>query len=111
MIEIHTTNYCAPIHCIICGTANKDIRNNIKPCPHLVYFGMDDCIEFSVGESILNTMDSEEWEQHEITFEKLKKTLDDEHLCVHVDIPGPPIASYCVIYNLHNIMNTPEGDF
>ena len=111
MIEIHTTNYCAPIHCIICGSANKDIRKNIKPGPHLVDFGMDDCIEFSVGESILNTMDSEEWEQHEITFEKLKKTLDDEHLCVHVDIPGPPIASYCIIYNLHNIMNTPEGDF
>ena len=102
MIEIHTTNYDTSIHCIICGTVNKDFRNNINPCPHLVYFGMDDDIEFSVGESILNTMDSEEWKQHEITFEQLKKTLDDEHLCIHVDIPGPPIATHCIIYNLHS---------
>jgi hypothetical protein len=26
--------------------------------------------------------------------------LDDEHLCVHVDIPAPSFATYCIIYNL-----------
>ena len=100
MMEIHTTNYGTPIHCIICGTQNICCRGNVTPCAHLVYFGMDEGIEFSVAESILNQMDCEEWEQHEIQFEHLKKTLDDEHLCVHVDIPAPSFATYCIIYNL-----------
>ena len=112
MIEIHTTNYDTQIHCIICGTVNTDLYHKINSCLHLVYFRIIANIEFSgVGESILITMDSEQWKQHEIRFEQLKKTLDDEHLCIHVDFPGPPITTQCIIYNLHNITNTPEGDF
>ena len=101
MIEIHTTNYDAPIYCTVCGTQTTDAKGSVVECPHLVYLGHDDGVEFSIYGDVEEPEDDDEWSQYDSQINEFKKTLDDKHLCVHVDIPAPSFASYCIIYNLN----------
>ena len=109
MIEIHTTNYDTPIHCVICGTQTTDAKGSVKKCPHLVYLGMDEGVEFSIYGDVEESEDDYEWKQYDAQLNEFRKKLDDQHLCIHVDVPAPSFATYCIIYNLCNIENTPEG--
>ena len=109
MIEIHTTIYDTPIHCIICGTQTTDAKGSVKKCSHLVYLGTDDGVEFSIYDDVDDPEDDDEWNQYDAQLKEFEKKLDDEHLCIHVDVPAPSFATYCIIYNLCNIGNTPEG--
>jgi len=109
MIEIHTTIYDTPIHCVICGTQTTDAKGSVKKCPHLVYLGHDDGVEFSIYDDVEDPEDDDEWNQYDAQLNEFRKKLDDEHLCIHVDVPAPSFATYGIIYNLCNIGNTPEG--
>ena len=109
MIEIHTTIYDTPIHCIICGTQTTDAKGSVKKCPHLVYLGTDDGVEFLIYDDVEEPEDDDEWNQYDAQLKEFEKKLGDEHLCIHVDVPAPSFATYCIIYNLCNIGNTPEG--
>jgi len=100
MIEIHTTNYDTPIYCAVCGTQTTDAKGSVVQCPHLVYLGHDEGAEFSIYEDVEEPEDGNEWIQYDSQLKEFRKTLDDEHLCVHVDIPAPSGATYCIIYNL-----------
>ena len=107
MIEIHTTNYDVPIYCTACGTKTTDAKGSVVECPHLVYLGHDEGVEFSIYDDIEEPEDDDEWIQYDSQLKEFRKTLDDEHLCVHVDIPAPSFATYCIIYNLNaNILDT-----
>jgi hypothetical protein len=107
MIEIHTTNYDIPIYCTVCGTQTTDAKGSVIECPHLVYLGMDEGVEFSIYDDVKEPEDDDEWIQYDAQLNEFKKTLDDEHLCIHVDIPAPSGATYCIIYNLNaNIKDT-----
>ena len=107
MIEIHTTNYDAPIYCTACGTQTTDAKGSVVECQHLVYLGHNEGVEFSIYDDIEEPEDDDEWIRYDSQLKELKKTLDDEHLCVHVDIPAPSFATYCIIYNLNvNIKDT-----
>ena len=101
MIEIHTTNYRNPIYCTVCGTQTTDAKGSVVKCPHLVYLGMDGGVEFSIYDDVQEPEDDDEWIQYDSQLKEFRKTLDDKHLCVHVDIPAPSFASYCIIYNLN----------
>lgn len=101
MIEIHTTNYDTPIYCTMCGTQTTDAKGSVVECPHLVYLGHGDGVEFSICTSVEEPEDDDEWEQYEAQLKEFRKTLDDEHLCIHVDVPAPSFATYCIIYNLN----------
>ena len=100
MIEIHTTNYDTPIYCAVCGTQTTDAKGSVVQCPHLVYLGHDEGAEFSIYDDVEEPEDDDEWIQYDSQLNEFRKTLDDEHLCVHVDIPAPSFATYCIIYNL-----------
>ena len=99
MIEIHTTNNDI-IYCMICGTQTTDGKGSVVQCPHLVYLGHDEGAEFSIYDDVEEPEDDDEWIQYDSQLNEFRKTLDDEHLCVHVDIPAPSFATYCIIYNL-----------
>jgi hypothetical protein len=101
MIEIHTTNYDAPIYCTACGTQTTDAKGSVVECPHLAYLGHDEGVEFSIYDDVEEPEDDDEWIQYDSQLNEFRKTLDDKHLCVHVDIPAPSFASYCIIYNLN----------
>ena len=107
MIEIHTTNYDTPIYCTMCGTQTTDAKGSVVECPHLVYLGHGDGVEFSICTSVEEPEDDDEWEQYDAQLNEFRKELDDEHLCIHVYIPGPSFATHCIIYNLNaNIKDT-----
>jgi hypothetical protein len=107
MIEIHTTNYDIPIYCTVCGTQTTDAKGSVIECTHLVYMGMDEGVVFSIYDNVEEPEDDDEWEQYDSQLKEFRKTLDDEHLCIHVDIPAPSFATYCIIYNLNaNIKDT-----
>ena len=107
MIEIHTTSYDAPIYCTACGTQTTDAKGSVVECPHLVYLGHNEGVEFSIYDDIEEPEDDDEWIQYDSQLKEFRKTLDDEHLCIHVDIPAPSFATYCIIYNLNaNIIDT-----
>ena len=99
MIEIHTTNYDTPIYCTVCGMQTTDGKGSVVQCPHLVYLGHDEGAEFSIYDDVEEPEDGNEWIQYDSQLNEFRKTLDDEHLCVHVDIPAPSFATYCIIYN------------
>mgnify|MGYP000639611887 FL=1 len=99
MIEIRTTNNDI-IYCMICGTQTTDGKGSVVQCPHLVYLGHDEGAEFSIYDDVKEPEDDDEWIQYDSQLNEFRKTLDDEHLCVHVDIPAPSGATYCIIYNL-----------
>ena len=100
MIEIHRTNYDDPIYCTVCGTQTTDAKGSVVECPHLVYLGHDEGVEFSIYDDVKEPED-DEWIQYDSQLNEFRKTLDDKHLCVHVGIPAPSFASYCIIYNLN----------
>ena len=111
MMEIHTTNYGTPIHCAVCGTQTTDAKGSVVQCPHLVYLGMDEGVEFSIYDDVEEPEDDDEWIQYDSQLNEFRKTLDDEHLCVHVDIPAPSFATYCIIYNLSvDVKDTPDQE-
>ena len=100
MIEIETTNYRSPIHCVMCGTQTTDAQGSVVKCPHLVYLGMDEGAEFSIYESVEEPEDDDEWVEYDAQLNEFRKKLDDEHLCIHITIPAPSGATYSIIYNL-----------
>ena len=107
MQEIYTSNYETPIYCTICGTQTTDAKGSVIECTHLVYMGMDEGVVFSIYDNVEEPEDDDEWEQYDSQLKEFRKTLDDEHLCIHVDIPAPSFATYCIIYNLNaNIKDT-----
>ena len=107
MIEIHTTNYSSKFFCPICGTETTDAKGSVVKCDHLVFLGTDEGIEFSIYNAVEEPEDDDEWIQYDAQLNEFRKKLDDEHLCIHVDIPAPSGASYCIIYNLNaNIKDT-----
>jgi len=107
MIEINTTNYETPIYCTICGTQTTDAKGSVIECPHLVYLGMNEGVEFSIYDDVEEPEDDDEWEQYDSQLNEFRKELDDEHLCIHVVIPAPSGATYSIIYNLNaNIKDT-----
>ena len=69
MIEIHTTNYDI-IYCMICGTQTTDGKGSVVQCPHLVYLGHDEGVEFSIYDDVEEPEDAEEWMQYD---EQLKE--------------------------------------
>ena len=108
MIEIHTTNYHTPIHCIICGTQTTDAEGSVVSCSHLVFLGMVEGVEFSIYDNV-DEDDEEEYEcQYDAQLNEFRKELDDEHLCIHVDVPAPSFATYCIIYNTHKITKSTD---
>ena len=107
MREIYTSNYETPIYCTICGTQTTDAKGSVIECTHLVYLGMDEGVEFSIYDNVEEPEDDDEWEQYDAQLNEFRKELDDEHLCIHVYIPGPSFATHCIIYNLNaNIQDT-----
>ena len=108
MIELHTTNYDSLIHCMICGTQTTDAKGSVKKCPHLVYWGMDEGVEFSIYGDVEESKDDYEWKQYDAQLNEFRKKLDGQHLCIHVDVPAPSFATYCIIYNLGHIRNAPK---
>ena len=100
MKEIETTNYGSPIYCMMCGTQTTDAQGSVVKCPHLVYLGMGEGVEFSIYESVEEPEDDDEWVEYDAQLDEFRKNLDDEHLCIHVTIPAPSGATFSVIYNL-----------
>ena len=107
MIEIHTTNYDI-IYCMICGTQTTDGKGSVVKCPHLVYLGHDEGVEFSIYDDVEEPEDAEEWVQYDEQLKEFRKKLDDEHLCIHVDTPAPSFATYCIIYNFQKISKSTD---
>ena len=105
MIEIHTTNYDTPIHCIQCGKqtvssiSNFVNKGSISPCPHLVYLGKgggfdEDRPEYCKFYDELIQVCSNDYLQ------TLQKTLNDEHICLNTTCSDSHQPKYFVIYNL-----------
>ena len=107
MIEIHTTNYSSKFFCPICGMETTDAKGSVVKCDHLVFLGTDEGVEFSIYDDVEEPEDDDEWIQFDEQLKEFRKKLDDEHLCIHVDIPAPSGATYSIIYNLNvNIKDT-----
>ena len=107
MIEIHTTNYSSKFFCPICGTETTDAKGSVVKCDHLVFLGTDDGAEFSIHDEVDEDEDEDDYSQYDAQLNEFRKKLDDEHLCIHVDIPAPSGATYSIIYNLNaNIKDT-----
>ena len=88
-----------------------DAKGSVVQCPHLVYLGHDEGAEFSIYDDVEEPEDDDEWIQYDSQLNEFRKTLDDEHLCVHVDIPAPSFATYCIIYNLSvDVKDTPDQE-
>ena len=102
MIEIDTTNYRTPIFCITCGTQTTDAKGSVVKCPHLVYVGIDEGVEFSLYDDVEEPEDEDEWNQYDEQLKEFRKKLDDEHLCIHITTPAPSGATYSIIYNLND---------
>jgi len=100
MREVETMNYDSPIYCMMCGTQTTDGQGSVTPCPHLVYLGHGDGVEFSICTSVEEPEDDDEWEEYDAQLDEFRKNLDDEHLCIHVTVPAPSGATWSVIYNL-----------
>jgi hypothetical protein len=105
MIEIHTTNYDTPIHCIQCGKQtvssifNFVNKGSISICPHLVYLGKgggfdEDRPEYCKFYDDLMQTGSENYLQ------TLQKTLNDEHICLNITYSDSHQPKYFIIYNL-----------
>ena len=105
MIEIHTTNYDTPIHCIQCGkqtvSSISNFVNNgsISICPHLVYLGKgggfdENRPEYCKFYDELMQMGSENYLQ------TLREELDDEHVILNISSTS---KRYFVVYNLGDI--------
>jgi len=105
MIEIHTTNYSSKFFCPICGMETTDAKGSVVKCDHLVFLGTDEGIEFSIYNAVEEPEDEDEdeddYSQYDAQLNEFRKKLDDEHLCIHVDIPAPSGATYSIIYNLN----------
>ena len=102
MIEIDTINYRTPIYCINCGTKTTDAKGSVVKCPHLVYVGMDEGVEFSLYDDVEEPEDEDEWNQYDEQLKEFRKKLDDEHLCIHITTPAPSGTTYSIIYNLND---------
>ena len=102
MIEIHTTNNDI-IYCMICGTQTTDGKGSVVQCPHLVYLGHDEGVEFSIYDDVEEPEDAEEWVQYDEQLKEFRKKLDDSHLCIHQDTSAPSFATYCIIFNFQKI--------
>ena len=109
MIEIRIEKYDSSIHCIICGTQTTDAQGLVEKCLHLAYLGMDEGVEFSIYGDVEESEDDYEWKQYDAQLNEFRKKLDDQHLCIHVDVPAPSFVTYCTIYNLGHIRNSPKG--
>ena len=105
MIEIHTTNYDTPIHCIQCGKqtvssiSNFVDKGSISTCPHLVYLGKGGGFDKNRPEYCkfydeLMQIGSENYLQ------TLREELDDEHVILNISSPS---KRYFVVYNLGDI--------
>ena len=105
MIEIHTTNYDTPIHCIQCGkqtvSSISNFVNNgsISTCQHLVYLGKGGGFDKNRPEYCkfydeLMQVGSENYLQ------TLREELDDEHMCLNITCSDSHQPKYFVIYNL-----------
>ena len=105
MIEIHTTNYDTPIHCIQCGNQTVSSISNfvdngaISTCPHLVYLGKGGGFDKNRPEYCkfydeLMQIGSENYLQ------TLREELDDEHVILNISSPS---KRYFVVYNLGDI--------
>ena len=105
MIEIHTTNYDTPIHCIQCGkqtvSSISNFVNNgsISTCQHLVYLGKGGGFDKNRPEYCkfydeLMQIGSENYLQ------TLREELDDEHVILNISSPS---KRYFVVYNLGDI--------
>ena len=105
MIEIHTTNYDTPIHCIQCGNQTVSSISNfvdngaISTCPHLVYLGKGGGFDKNRPEYCkfydeLMQMGSENYLQ------TLREELDDEHVILNISSTS---KRYFVVYNLGDI--------
>jgi len=105
MIEIHTTNYDTPIHCIQCGKQTVSSISNfvdngaISTCPHLVYLGKGGGFDKNRPEYCkfydeLMQIGSENYLQ------TLREELDDEHVILNISSPS---KRYFVVYNLGDI--------
>ena len=103
VIEIRTTNYSSKFFCPICGMETTDAKGSVVKCDHLVFLGTEEGTEFSICDDVEEPEDDDEWMQYDAQLKEFRKTLDDEHLCIHVDIPAPSFATYCIIYNLHKV--------
>ena len=105
MIEIHTTNYDTPIHCIQCGNQTVSSISNfvdngaISTCPHLVYLGKGGGFDKNRPEYCkfydeLMQIGSENYLQ------TLREELDDEHVILNISSTS---KRYFVVYNLGDI--------
>ena len=98
MIEIHTTNYDTPIHCIQCGMQTVSSISNfvdngaISTCPHLVYLGKGGGFDENKPE-YCKFYDELMQTGSENYLQTLREELDDEHVILK-------IARYFVVYNL-----------
>ena len=101
MIEIHTTNYDTPIHCIQCGkqtvSSISNFVNNgsISICPHLVYLGKGGRFDKNRPE-YCKFYDELMQTGSENYLQTLREELDDEHVILN-------IGRYFVVYNLGDI--------
>ena len=107
MIEIHTTNNDI-IYCMICGTQTTDGKGSVVQCPHLVYLGHDEGVEFSIYDDVEEPEDAEEWVQYDEQLKEFRKKLDDSHLCIHQDTSAPSFATYCIIFNFQKISKSTD---
>mgnify|MGYP006142010829 FL=1 len=105
MIEIHTTNYDTPIHCIQCGNQTVSSISNfvdngtISTCPHLVYLGKGEGFDKNRPEYCkfydeLMQIGSENYLQ------TLREELDNEHVILNISSTS---KRYFVVYNLGDI--------
>ena len=108
MIEIHTTNYSSKFFCPICGTETTDAKGSVVKCDHLVFLGTEEGVEFSIYDDVEEPDDDDEWIQYDEQLKEFRKKLDDEYLCIHVDVPAPSFATYCIIYNTHKITKSTD---
>ena len=107
MIEIRTTDYSSKFFCPLCGMETTDAKGSVVKCDHLVFLGTEEGVEFSIYDDVEEPDDDDEWIQYDEQLKEFRKKLDDEYLCIHVDVPAPSFATYCIIYNLNaNIKNT-----
>ena len=76
MIEIHTTNNDI-IYCAMCGTQTTDGKGSVVKCPHLVYLGHDEGVEFSIYDDVEEPEDDDEWVQYDEQLKEFRKKLEE----------------------------------
>ena len=125
MIEISVQGD-VPIHCMICGIQTTNSQGLVRKCPHLVYVGHRDGVEFSIYQGSVKKCphlvyvgpgniaefsiyadveetDDDELDQYTEQLKIFRKILDDEHLSIHVGVPAPSFETYSIIYNFQNV--------